>query len=328
MTAPAGAHPLVSVVVVAHNNWPDLELAIESALCQSWPAKEVIVVDNDSTDQSSVEIHRLFADRIRYVRQANTLDGGGYNRGIAEAKGEFVQLLDGDDLLAPNKIARQMAVFRERADADIVYGETRQIQGGTGRPSWSDWKTTTHDDMLATLIDPAGQGAGLVPHCVLFRRSVFERVGQWDETLFGADFDYWLRSAWSGCVFVFSPGAWCFHRRRPSQMSADSVAMVNRTVTTLQKALTYIDREPYQSMLRSRLASLRYAGAVADLRLKRREALTELRSARTLDHRRISAVPYAIAFAAVTIPGLRKVFKTRLMSGARRRLAHALGVLD
>jgi glycosyltransferase involved in cell wall biosynthesis len=328
MTSETGDEALVSIVVVAHNNWPDLELAIESALCQSWPAKEVIVVDNDSTDETCAEVQTRYTGRVRYFRQANTLDGGGYNRGIAEAKGKFIQLLDGDDLLAPNKVAKQMAVFSERPDADLVYGETRQFQGGTGRPSWSDWTTTSHDDMLATLIDPAGEGAGLVPHCVLFRRSVFDRVGKWDETLFGADFDYWLRSAWEGCVFSFSPGAWCFHRRRPSQMSADSVAMVNRTITTLEKALTYVDKEPYRSMLRSRLASLRFAGAVTDLHLERGAALRELRSARSLDRRRISALPFAMGFAVVTIPGMRRAIKNALMSRARRRVAQALGVMD
>ena len=46
-----------------------------------------------------------------------------------------------------------------------------------GRPAWSDWETRAHDDMLATLLDPAGEGAGLVSHSALFRRRVFERVG-------------------------------------------------------------------------------------------------------------------------------------------------------
>ena len=68
---------LVSIVIVAHNNWPDLELAIESALCQSWREREVIVVDNESTDGTEAGILHRFEGRIRYVRQRNTLDGGG-----------------------------------------------------------------------------------------------------------------------------------------------------------------------------------------------------------------------------------------------------------
>jgi GT2 family glycosyltransferase len=319
---------LVSIVIVTHNNWPDLELAIESALCQSWRDTEVVIVDNESTDGTEAWILRRFQGRVRYFRQRNTLDGGGYNRGIAEANGDFIQLLDGDDFLAPNKIARQMEVFGSHADADIVYGETRQFQGQAGKPAWSDWNTRAHDDMLATLLDPAGEGAGLVPHTALFRRDVFERVGPWDESLVGADFDFWLRAAWAGCVFVFSPGAWCFHRRRAGQMSSDARAMIHRTITTLEKALTYIDREPYRSMTRSRLAGLRYGSAVTDLGLERSTALRTLRESRELDPSRISTLPYALAYAAVAIPGMRELLKLRSLTRARRGLASSLGLLD
>jgi GT2 family glycosyltransferase len=319
---------VVTVVIVTHNNWPDLELAIESALCQSWPDIEVIIIDNESTDGTEAWILRRFEGRVRYFRQRNTLDGGGYNRGIAESNGDFIQLLDGDDFLAPNKIARQMEVFDERPEADIVYGETRQFQGQPGRPAWSDWTTTAHDDMLATLIDPAGDGAGLVPHTALFRRDVFDRVGPWDETFVGADFDFWLRAAWAGCVFAFSPGAWCFHRRRPGQMSSDHGEMVRRTIGTLEKALTYIDREPYRSMVKKRLAGLRYASAVTNLDLDRQSAIESLRQSRELDPSRISTVPFAAAYAAVAIPGVRRLIKSASLSTVRRGIGRSLGVLD
>jgi GT2 family glycosyltransferase len=319
---------LVSIAIVAHNNWPDLELAVESALCQSWRDTEVIVVDNESTDGTEAGILRRFEGRVRYVRQPNTLDGGGYNRGIAESSGEFIQLLDGDDFLAPNKIARQMEIFDAHPDADIVYGETRQFQAEAGRPDWSDWETCPHEDMLATLLDPAGEGAGLVIHAALFNRSVFERVGPWDESLTGADFDYWLRCAAQGCVFVFSPGAWCFHRRRDGQMSSDNERMVQRTITTLEKSLTYLDREPYRSIARSRLAALRFGSAVTNPDLEKAKALTVLRESRELDPTRIKALPYAFAYAAVSIPGARRLLKATPLTDARRALARTLGVLD
>jgi GT2 family glycosyltransferase len=321
-------HALVSIVIVAHNNWPDLELAIESALCQSWPATEVVVIDNDSTDSTEAEVRRVYEGRLRYVRQANVLDAGGYNRGIAETTGEFVQLLDADDFLAPNKISRQMEIFAEQPRADIVYGDARQFQGQAGRPEWSDWNTTQQADMLATLIDPAGEGAGLLPHSVLFRRSALEKVGRWDESLFGADLDYWLRAAWGGCVFVYSPGAWAFHRRRPSQMSADIGAMVNRTTVTFEKALTYIDREPYRSAIRKRLAGLRYAAAMTNLRLTRQQAMAELEASRKLDPDRISSIPYAAAYATVAIPGFRNLLTSSSLLRMRRVVARSLGVLD
>ena len=316
---------LVSIVIVAHNNWPDLELAIESALAQSWPLKEIIVVDNESTDATSKEVPHRYGDRIRYLRQANTRDGGGYNRGIAESRGAFIQLLDGDDFLAPNKIARQMEVFRERPGADIVYGEARQFQGGAGRPVWSDWETTEQKDMLAALIDPAAEGAGLVIHSALFRRSALDKTGPWDEALTGADMDYWIRAAWKGCTFAFSPGAWCFHRRRPGQMSSATRTMVHRTLSTLEKALTYVDREPYRSMIKRRASALRLGMALTDLELDRAGALAELETARSHDPVHVGTLSYLIAQAVIRTPGARRLIKLPMMSAIRRPAARALG---
>jgi len=99
---------LVTVVVVAYNNWPELELAIQSALSQTYAPIEVIVVDNSSTDATLREVATRFGARVRYVLQPNTGDAGAYNTGIRLAKGEFVQLLDGDDVLTPYKIEKQV----------------------------------------------------------------------------------------------------------------------------------------------------------------------------------------------------------------------------
>ena len=319
---------LVSIVIVAHNNWPDLELAIESALCQSWPHKEVILVDNDSSDATEQEVARRYSGRLAYIRQPNKQDGGGYNRGIAESRGEFVQLLDGDDFLAPNKIARQMEVFAVHPEADIVYGEARQFQGAAGRPAWSDWETTSQPDMLAALIDPALEGAGLVIHSALFRRASLDTVGQWDESLVGADMDYWLRAAWGGCEFVFSPGAWCFHRRRPGQMSSTTKAMIERTVRTLEKALTYIDREPYRSMIKKRLSTLRTGIALTHVELSARKAVAQLRRARKEDPSNLTTLRFFLARAVILTPGMRRLIKSSAFARIRRPAGKMIGALE
>src|SRR3954470_22359420 len=95
---------LVSIVVVSYNNWPLIELALQSALCQSYRPIEVIVVDNRSTDGTITKLQQTFGDRLRYFQQANSGDAGAYNTGFERACGEFIQFLDGDDVLAPYKI--------------------------------------------------------------------------------------------------------------------------------------------------------------------------------------------------------------------------------
>ena len=90
----------MSVVICAYNNWPDLEMTIESALHQSYRPVEVIVVDNDSVSNGDREVTKRYGDRLRYIRQANRGDGGAYNTGFSVARGDFVQFVDGDDVLA------------------------------------------------------------------------------------------------------------------------------------------------------------------------------------------------------------------------------------
>lgn len=326
MTGPTSAEPLVSVAVVSHNNWPDLELALESALNQSHPRVEVILVDNGSTDATRSEVGRLFGSRVRTVWQENLQGSAGYNRGIRESRGDFIQLLDGDDFIAPNKIAKQLATFRDFPGTDIVYGDARQIQAGTGRPWWHDWETTQHDDMLAALLD-APEAGGLLVHSVLLRREACERIGPWDEDIMSADPDYWLRAAWAGCVFRYCPGSWCFHRRRDNSISGNSRNMVDRMEQTYTKALGYIDREPYRSKLALRLAKLRFGIAVSDPRLEdpRRRALLE--SARELAPDGIPAAAFALARMSLAIPGGRAALQSPPLRGIRRFVGRTFGIL-
>ena len=172
---------LVSIVIVAHNDWPDLELAIQSALCQSYPKIEVIVVDNSSRDSTEQQVQGLFGNRITYVRQPNTGEGGGRNMGMRLAAGEFVQFLDGDDFLAPDKVEKQIAVLKAAPEVDIVYGDVRRFQTSAGRANWEDWDTADYPDMLATLLSFDGNGGGLIPDSLIFRRGALELIGPWVE---------------------------------------------------------------------------------------------------------------------------------------------------
>ena len=149
--------PLVSVIIVAYDNWPDLALAVESALCQSHQPVEVIVVDNASSDDTPQELPRRFGARIRSLRQANKGDAGAYNAGARLAQGEFLQFLDGDDVLAPDKLARQLAVFRVDPETDIVHGDLRNFQSLPGSSRWADHATRDYPDMTAAVLDAEGR---------------------------------------------------------------------------------------------------------------------------------------------------------------------------
>jgi glycosyltransferase involved in cell wall biosynthesis len=279
---------LVSIVIVAHDNWPDLQLAIQSALHQSYRPIEVIVVDNSSTDATSTLVPELYGGQLCYLRQPNTGEGGGRNTGFRLAKGDFVQFLDGDDFLAPDKVEKQVAMLMAAPGVDVVYGDVRQFQTDAGPASWEDWDNQDYEDMLATLLSPEGNGAGLIPTSVIFRRSALERVGPWIESApnssphVGSDQEYWLRAAWSGCRFRYCPGSLSLYRRRSRQLSSNPHDRLRTVEAAFACARTYITEEPYRSVLARRFAHILFYLAVSDRQLDRSTARAKLEEARQM----------------------------------------------
>src|SRR5207248_5736 len=156
------------------------------------------------------------------------------------ARGEFLLFLDGDDCMAPNLLDRAMALFRAEPDLAVVYGDVRQFQSRPGRASFLDWDTGPTDDLLADIHE-----MGIMTQSALLRRRVIDRVGPFQESLYVADYEFWLRAAWAGCRFRYCPGALAFYRSRPGQMSGDTPAMLRGIGDVWARALAYVDREPH-----------------------------------------------------------------------------------
>jgi glycosyltransferase involved in cell wall biosynthesis len=115
-------HPLVSILIPCFNAKQWVAEAIDSALAQTWPEKEVIVVDDGSTD-GSLDIIKGFDGRIRWETGPNRGGNAARNRLLELARGEWVQYLDSDDYLLRDKIVRQMEFLAlARHPADVVFG--------------------------------------------------------------------------------------------------------------------------------------------------------------------------------------------------------------
>jgi len=111
----------VSILIPCYNAEQWIAQAIESALAQTWPDKEIIVLDDGSTD-CSLDVIRQFDGRIRWETGQNCGGGAARNRLLECAFGEWVQYLDADDCLLPSKIAHQMEFVGTQADVDVVFG--------------------------------------------------------------------------------------------------------------------------------------------------------------------------------------------------------------
>jgi glycosyl transferase family 2 len=120
--------PVVSVVMATYNFERFLPRAIESALAQDYPAEalDIVVIDDGSTD-ATPEVVRPYLDRVRYIRKEN----GGLlttvNRGLAEARGELISLLSGDDEFMPWKTRAQVDFLLARPEVGMVYADLEVI---------------------------------------------------------------------------------------------------------------------------------------------------------------------------------------------------------
>jgi glycosyltransferase involved in cell wall biosynthesis len=112
---------LISILIPCHNAKRWIGAAIESALAQTWCEIEIIALDDGSTD-GSLEIIRSFGDQIRWESGPNRGGGAARNRLLELAKGEWVQYLDADDWLMPEKIEGQAALLPLHKQADILFG--------------------------------------------------------------------------------------------------------------------------------------------------------------------------------------------------------------
>lgn len=245
---------LVSVVIPSYNGARLIGQTLASALAQTHPRLEVIVVDDGSTDDTEGAV-RPYRDRIVYVRQENRGLAGARNAGMARATGELVAWLDADDLWIPEKVALQVAVLRRHPECVMVASDfsafddtgyfdrshLREYFAAVGRTPGDLAGMFPHQEELETRDDPRlGPGLPervvlywgevhrrlifgniLLPSTVLFRREAASRAGALDAAFRrDADWEYLLRvSAQGGVAFVDHP--LLRYRLSPGQMSSD-----------------------------------------------------------------------------------------------------------
>ena len=110
---PAAMKPLVSILIPAYNAEKSIADTIQSAIAQTWPRKEIIVVDDGSTDRTAEVLRRFASKGITVVSTENQGLSAAVNHALQLSHGDYIQELDADDVLAPDKIERQLAALRE-----------------------------------------------------------------------------------------------------------------------------------------------------------------------------------------------------------------------
>jgi glycosyltransferase involved in cell wall biosynthesis len=240
---------MVSIIITTYNYSSFIAETIECVKRQLYTDFECIIIDNGSIDNTTDIVQRNIANdkRFRLYSQDNRGVSGARNSGINHAKGEFIQFLDGDDLIEENKIASQVKAFERKPEADIIYGDVAFFDDGNKTVLRKSLKGNKPDNWLPKI---SGRGEVvlkqirkfnfLVTHSPLLRNSVIEKAGKFDENIQALeDWDFWMRCAYSGCYFHYddAPGSLCLVRVRPASLSTRKDLMVGGNFIVLGKRI-------------------------------------------------------------------------------------------
>ena len=209
---------LVSILMPCRNAAPWIGRALDSALQQTFCEVEVIVVDDGSTD-GSYEIARKFVSpQCQVVRQEHRGASAARNHAFALAQGRYIQYLDADDLLAPDKIARQLTMLRGCGPRALSWSSAVYLMDGridhrssmeTARPA-----EASGADFLAALWGADGDPAMIAVHQWLARCELIEAAGRWDESLtVDDDGEFFARVVLAAGERLPVPAARCYYRK-------------------------------------------------------------------------------------------------------------------
>jgi glycosyltransferase involved in cell wall biosynthesis len=206
--------PLVSILIPACNAEPWIADTIRSALAQTWPRTEIIVVDDGSTDRTLSIAERFSSKKVFVTFQKNQGAAIARNKALSHAQGDYIQWLDADDLLAPDKISRQMEVAEQISNPRaLLSSEWGQFMFRASHAKFIP--TALWEDLSPTewLLRKMERNLFMHPASWLVSRELTDAAGPWDTRLsLDDDGEYFCRVILAGEKIHFVHGAKTFYR--------------------------------------------------------------------------------------------------------------------
>jgi glycosyltransferase involved in cell wall biosynthesis len=247
------SQPLVSVIIIFWNAERFMQAAVESVFAQTDDRWELILVDDGSTDASSamaLGYAGRYPGQVRYFEHADHQNRGmsaSRNLGIRRAQGDFIALLDADDVWLPRKLEQQIAILKGRPGVAMVYGPTQWWYSWTGKA-----EDQQRDFVHALGVEPntwiqpptllvrflSDEGISPCTCSMLVRREVLERIGGFEENFRGLYEDQALcaKICLDGVVFA-SDECWYRYRQHPDS----ACAVAHRTGTYQAARLIFLN---------------------------------------------------------------------------------------
>ena len=256
----AGAAPSLSVVIPAYKIAPFIAETLESVFAQTFKDYEVIVVNDGSPDTEEFErALSPYEGRVRYFRQENRGAGAARNRGLLEARGEFVAFLDGDDLWLPTYLEEQVRFIKEGGH-DFVYTDARLF--GDSPNAGQTYMQTSPSTGPVNFLSLIRNDCNVITSGVVARRRAVLDAGLFDEGLRNAqDFELWARLAHRGARLGYQRKVLLRYRVREGSLSGDAqnrLAREWKVTRHIRDAyeLTVREREEVERMLERQQAAI------------------------------------------------------------------------
>ena len=218
--------PLVSVIIPLYNAAPYVAQTLESVLNQSWTRLEVFVVNDGSKDEGPDIARRFESRQLKVIDQANAGASAARNTGLRLAQGDYVQFLDADDLLSPNKIEAQLELLKDNKNgiSSCPWGRFSDDPNQAVFKPESLWEDLNPVEFL---IRKYSQHQMMQPGVWLCPRAVIEQAGEWDESLsLNDDGEYFSRVVLAAKQIHFCNAAKVYYRSGNANSLASSKSEV------------------------------------------------------------------------------------------------------
>jgi len=224
-----GKGALVSILIPAYNAEDSIASALRSAIEQAWEPKEIIVVDDGSTDRTLAMARQFESDTVRVVSQYHEGAAAARNHAFSLSRGDYIQWLDADDLLSRDKIPRQMAAAKQCQNKRIVF--TCSYGVFLQRPYRAKFvPTKLWQDQLPVewLLNKMGGNMFMQTGTWLVSREVVQAAGPWNSRLLGDDDgEYFCRVLLQADLVRFVPGPRVYYRK-PNRKSLSYIGFSDR----------------------------------------------------------------------------------------------------
>jgi glycosyltransferase involved in cell wall biosynthesis len=250
---------LVSIIVPAHNRANLIGETLESIAAQTYRPLECLIIDDGSVDGTADVAGKWGATHTdpasRVVRfSRNSGKCAAVNQGLSLANGEFVMVLDSDDILMPEAIAREVEYLQQHPAAGAVFGKAFVIDGSgkTHRLIGCFSADGPFDDLTAHYGSMVVQGNAIIASTVLMRMSIVHEVGEWRNDLRHMhDLDYWVRLAARSSIGFLGLPVLYYRVNVHGSISSNRVGTFDEVSRWLAEPGRILDRSQFRKVILS-----------------------------------------------------------------------------